>query len=138
MGQAVFKCFFDRADFALLLASLIGVITVITRLGVEFFKKVPIILQQFVVSILNRDKTGNQFKQSLVLIALTVEFLFLVSDFGAHFIYRRSQAADFVILIDGQVRRIAAVGDKISFLNNLIDGTSDKPMEKYGNNTCND
>ena len=101
MRQAVFKSFFYRTDFTFLLTAFIGVITVVARLGIEFFIKIPVVPHQFIVSILHRDNTGNQLEQALVFIALLVEFLLFFTDIFTHSANRRCQSADFVILIYG-------------------------------------
>ena len=130
MRPTVFKGLFNRANLTFLFPSLVGVITVITGAGIEFFTEFPIVADQSVVAILNGDDTGYPLKQGLVFVSLLVELLLLFADLAAHLVDRHGQQAHFIFLVDFDAGVVLSIGYQPGLIHYFIDGAFNKSQNK--------
>ena len=100
MGQAVFKCFFNRADLTFFIPLFINTIAKIIWIGIESLRKLFIVTDQPIVSVLNRNQTRHKLEQVLVFIPLFFKCNLLFSNSCAHLIYGSKQLAHFIVLIN--------------------------------------
>ena len=133
-GLAAFKCLFNRAVHTFCPKPLISIIALVSRLRVESFSKLLIIVYQVVIPVLHGDITGNTFKKILVLILLPVQFRLFFSDFFAHLVYGSSQLSYFMFFFNINLCVIVTFCNVMSSLDQFVYRVSDKPQHENKNN----
>ena len=74
MRLAVFKGFFNGTDRAFLAKPLISLVAVVSRFRVKLVGKFPIVSDESVIFVLNRDDARYKIEQHLVFINAFVQF----------------------------------------------------------------
>ena len=111
-------------------AALVGREAEVARLRVEHLGELPVVGDQPVIPVLDRDDAGDHVEEALVLVPLAVQLDLLGADFAAHEIHGGGELAHFIPASDVHPRGIVPPGDRRSPGDQAPDRTVDEAHDE--------
>ena len=111
-------------------AALVGREAEVARLRVEHLGELPVVGDQPVIPVLNRDDAGDHVEEALVLVPLAVQLDLLGADFAAHEVHGGGELAHFIRASDVHPRGIVPAGDRRSPGDQAPDRTVDEAHDE--------